>query len=73
MSQHLKYPCPGRLQKIHNVQIALGVLIDSNGTSTVLKGLDAADIVDRHREKTIALVWGIVGRKRLDLLVDFLT
>lgn len=71
LSQHLKYPCPGRSQKIHNVQIALSALNDLNGISTVTEDLDAADIVDGHREKTIAILWGMLGRRGLDLLVNF--
>lgn len=71
LSQHLKYPCSGRSQKIHNVQIALSALSDSNRFALVAKDLDAADIVDGHREKTIVILWGIVGRRGLDLLVDF--
>ncbi|XP_030062606.1 LOW QUALITY PROTEIN: abnormal spindle-like microcephaly-associated protein [Microcaecilia unicolor] len=61
ISKKLRVPAVSRLQKIHNVELVLqmlkeqGVLLkDECGTS-----IDSRDIVDRHREKTLALLWKI--------------
>ncbi len=71
LSQHLKIPCPARTQKIYNVQVALSALHGIHGIGSIAQGLTAEDIVDGHREKTIALLWGLVGTWGLDSLVDF--
>uniref|UniRef100_K7FHR7 Assembly factor for spindle microtubules n=1 Tax=Pelodiscus sinensis TaxID=13735 RepID=K7FHR7_PELSI len=62
LSKKLRVPAISRLQKMHNVDIALHVLKergiqlkDERGAS-----LESKDIVDRHRERTLALLWKIV-------------
>jgi abnormal spindle-like microcephaly-associated protein len=72
LSQHLKLPCTGRTQKLFNVQIALSALecYDIKGNNAVA-GITAADIVDGHREKTIALLWSLVGGFGLSKLVNW--
>nr|XP_033772299.1 abnormal spindle-like microcephaly-associated protein [Geotrypetes seraphini] len=62
ISKKLRVPAVSRLQKIHNVELALqmlkekGILLkDECGTA-----INSRDIVDRHREKTLALLWKIV-------------
>ncbi|KAI9670187.1 MAG: hypothetical protein M1831_006399 [Alyxoria varia] len=71
LSQHLKYPCPSRAQKLYNVQIALSALDGVQEAKPLLEGLKADDIVDGHREKSVRLLWGLVGRWGLGHLVDF--
>lgn len=72
LSQHLKYPCVSRAQKLYNVQIALSALEGVKGVAgRVVEGIRADDIVDGHREKTLGLLWGLVSRCGLDRLVDF--
>ena len=71
LSQHLKYPCAGRAQKLYNVQIALSALDGVKEAKPSLDGLKAEDIVDGHREKSVRLLWALVGRWGLDHLVDF--
>lgn len=71
LSQQLRYPCPARSQKIYNVQIALCTLNNIDGVKAISRTLKAEDVVDGNREKTLALLWGLVGRWGLDLLVDF--
>ena len=71
LSQHLKYPCIGRAQKVYNLQIALSALRGIRGIGQIAEGLSADDIIDGHREKTVRLLWGLVGRWGLDSLVDF--
>ena len=71
LSQHLKYPCIARAQKVYNLQIALSALRGIRGIGQIAEGLSADDIVDGHREKTVRLLWGLVGKWGLDSLVDF--
>ncbi|CAD7672529.1 unnamed protein product [Nyctereutes procyonoides] len=61
LSKKLRMPAISRLQKMHNVDIVLQILRsqgiqlnDEHGNAILSK-----DIVDRHREKTLALLWKI--------------
>uniref|UniRef100_A0A670IVM8 Assembly factor for spindle microtubules n=1 Tax=Podarcis muralis TaxID=64176 RepID=A0A670IVM8_PODMU len=72
LSKKLRVPAISRLQKMHNVKIAFEVLKDhgiqledEHGTS-----IDAKDIVDRHREKTLALLWKIVFAFQVEVSLD---
>lgn len=71
LSQHLKVPCIARTQKLYNVQIALSALRGVSGMGRIVDGLKAEDIVDGHRERTVTLLWGLVGQWDLTKLVDF--
>jgi len=72
LSQHLKYPAIGRPQKVYNVQIALAALDSVRGIpNQVASGIRAEDIVDGHREKTLSLLWSLVGKCGLGSLVDW--
>jgi len=72
LSQHLKYPAVGRPQKIHNVQVALAAMAAAqNVPSQALRGIQAEDIVDGHREKTLGLLWSLVAKCGLGRLVDW--
>lgn len=72
LSQHLKYPAIGRPQKVYNVQIALAALSNVPGMpSAAVSGIRAEDIVDGHREKTLSLLWSLVGKCGLGSLVDW--
>lgn len=72
LSQHLKYPAIGRAQKMYNVQIALSALDGARGIpNQVVSGIKAEDIVDGHREKTLSLLWSLVGKCGLGSLVDW--
>ncbi|KAF2033259.1 hypothetical protein EK21DRAFT_59063 [Setomelanomma holmii] len=72
LSQHLKYPAIGRPQKVYNVQIALSALQSVRGLpSQAVDGIKADDIVDGHREKTLSLLWSLVGKCGLGSLVDW--
>ncbi|KAF2685944.1 hypothetical protein K458DRAFT_417126 [Lentithecium fluviatile CBS 122367] len=73
LSQHLKFPSIGRPQKLYNVQIALAALHGVKGIPVhVVGGIKAEDIVDGHREKTLSLLWSLVGKYGLRSLVDWL-
>ena len=55
---HCRVPAISRLQKVHNVNIALTALLDSG---YVLTGdIDPKSIADGHREKTLSLLWQII-------------
>ncbi|EPY76299.1 asp (abnormal spindle)-like, microcephaly associated-like protein [Camelus ferus] len=61
LSKKLRIPAISRLQKMHNVDIVLQILKsqgiqlnDEHGNAILSK-----DIVDRHREKTLVLLWKI--------------
>ncbi|XP_009701008.1 PREDICTED: abnormal spindle-like microcephaly-associated protein, partial [Cariama cristata] len=72
LSKQLRVPAISRLQKMHNVDIVLNVLKergihlkDESGAS-----IDSRDIVDRHREKTLALLWKIVFAFQVDVFLN---
>ncbi|KAJ4984776.1 hypothetical protein SVAN01_09734 [Stagonosporopsis vannaccii] len=72
LSQHLKYPAIGRPQKAYNVQVALSALEGVRGLPSQAAGaVSAAEIVDGHREKTLSLLWSLVGKHGLGSLVDW--
>ncbi|NXN27813.1 ASPM protein, partial [Nycticryphes semicollaris] len=72
LSKKLRVPAISRLQKMHNVDIVLNVLKergihlrDESGAS-----IDSRDIVDRHRERTLALLWKIVFAFQVDVFLN---
>jgi len=71
LSQHLKVPCTSRATKIFNTQIALKALSEARETEHATKNIHAEDIVDGYREKTISLLWGLVGKWGLTELIDW--
>lgn len=72
LSQHLKYPSIGRAQKLYNVQIALAALDGVHGIPIqVAGGITPEDIVDGHRERTLSLLWSLVGKHGLGTLVNW--
>jgi abnormal spindle-like microcephaly-associated protein len=72
LSQHLKFPCNSKVQKMHNVQVALSALTGARGLAgTAIETIKAEDIVNGHREKTLSLLWALVSRWGLGYLVDW--
>ncbi|OJI87056.1 hypothetical protein ASPTUDRAFT_40147 [Aspergillus tubingensis CBS 134.48] len=71
LSSHLKFPCRSRTVKLFNIQIALDALASAQETRQLAKDIRAEDIVDGHREKTIALLWKLVSTWGLAGLVDW--
>lgn len=71
LSQNLKFPCTSRAAKLFNVKIALEALASTKGGGMIVNDTHAEDIVDGHREKTIALLWGLVSKWSLSGLVDW--
>ncbi|NWQ73550.1 ASPM protein, partial [Columbina picui] len=72
LSKQLRVPAISRLQKMHNVDIVLNVLqergIHLKDESGAL--IDSRDIVDRHRERTLALLWKIVFAFQVDIFLN---
>ncbi|NXP56286.1 ASPM protein, partial [Heliornis fulica] len=72
LSKQLRVPAVSRLQKIHNVDIVLNVLRDRGIHLKDESGgsVDSRDIVDRHRERTLALLWKIVFAFQVDVFLN---
>lgn len=72
LSKDLKFPAISRVHKSNNVTLALEALEDTGGNEN---GVIPEDIIDGYREKTVGLLWGIVGTWGLDMgvggLVDW--
>ena len=71
LSQHLKFPCIGRATKLYNVQVALSALTGVRGMESLVRDIQAEDVVDGFREKTVALLWGLSGKWGLGGLIDW--
>ncbi|CAK1595962.1 unnamed protein product [Parnassius mnemosyne] len=63
----LRTPAISRLQKIHNVQVALNALKEAN--FVIMGDITATDIADGHREKTLSLLWQLIHVFRAPLFV----
>ncbi|KYN16622.1 PREDICTED: protein abnormal spindle [Trachymyrmex cornetzi] len=60
LAQRCRVPAISRLQKIHNVDMALSALCQAG---YVLEGnIDAKSIADGHCEKTLSLLWQIIHK-----------
>ncbi|NWV40623.1 ASPM protein, partial [Grantiella picta] len=72
LSKQLRVPAISRLQKMHNVDIVLKVLKDRGVHLKDESGvsIDSRDIVDRHRERTLALLWKIVFAFQVDVFLN---
>uniref|UniRef100_A0A4W3JTV4 Assembly factor for spindle microtubules n=1 Tax=Callorhinchus milii TaxID=7868 RepID=A0A4W3JTV4_CALMI len=71
-SKHLRVPTISRLQKLHNVEIALKALrlrgIDLKAEDDHV--IDSRDVVDGHRERTLALLWRIIFAFQVEILLN---
>ncbi|XP_067272183.1 abnormal spindle-like microcephaly-associated protein [Pseudorasbora parva] len=72
LSRKLRIPAISRLQKVHNVEVALQVLKDKGVDLKDEHGanIDSRDIVDGHREKTLNLLWKIIFAFQVEVLLD---
>uniref|UniRef100_A0A5F8G7C0 Assembly factor for spindle microtubules n=1 Tax=Monodelphis domestica TaxID=13616 RepID=A0A5F8G7C0_MONDO len=72
LSKKLRIPAISRLQKIHNVDIVLQVLKERGVSLNDEQGntIQSKDIVDSHRERTLALLWKIVLTFQVDILLN---
>ncbi|KAI9721386.1 MAG: hypothetical protein M1828_005135 [Chrysothrix sp. TS-e1954] len=71
LSQHLRVPSLSRAQGVYNVQIALSALSELPDKGPELEDINAENIVDGHREKTLRLLWCLMGLRGMAYLVDF--
>ena len=65
----LRVPAVSRLQKVHNTDVALKALRKSSG-QLIPANIGAKDLVDGHREKTLALLWSLIFGFQLTTLID---
>ena len=68
LSLHLQHPAPSRAQKLHNVSLVLSSLNKAGGNP---QNIEAKDIIDGHREKTVGLLWSLLSQWGLELLLDW--
>ena len=70
LSDELRVPPVSRLQKIHNVDVALSALKDAGYALT--GNITAKDISDGHREKTLSLLWQIIYKFQVTSVYPYL-
>ncbi|EQC27599.1 hypothetical protein SDRG_14652 [Saprolegnia diclina VS20] len=82
LSPQLRLPAVSRLQKVHNVKVALSFLeehcqlqlnaVESSCAVTNYQPttIGPKDIVDGHREKTLALLWKLISHFKISHVVD---
>ncbi|XP_034558935.1 abnormal spindle-like microcephaly-associated protein [Notolabrus celidotus] len=72
VSSKLRLPAISRLQKVHNVDLALQVLKSKEVDLKDEHGgaIDARDIVDGHREKTLSLLWKIIFAFHVEVVLN---
>ena len=64
----LRVPSVSRLQKVHNVDLALTAL--RQGGAEIRKEIIAKDLVDGHREKTLEILWAIIFGYQLAAILN---
>ncbi|KAM9005806.1 abnormal spindle-like microcephaly-associated protein isoform 1-T1 [Sarcophilus harrisii] len=72
ISKKLRIPAISRLQKIHNVDIVIQLLKEYGVPLNDEQGntIQSKDIVDGHRERTLALLWKIALTFQVDILLN---
>ncbi|GLV40193.1 abnormal spindle [Carabus blaptoides fortunei] len=60
LSNQLRGPAISRLQKVHNVKVAMDSLEQAG--YAIVGDITAKDIVDGHREKTLSFLWQIINK-----------
>ncbi|XP_060686162.1 abnormal spindle-like microcephaly-associated protein isoform X2 [Hemiscyllium ocellatum] len=72
LSTQLRVPAISRLQKLHNMDVALNALKTRGVDLRDERGsvIDSRDIVDGHREKTLSLLWRIIFAFQVEILLS---
>ncbi|XP_076010558.1 abnormal spindle-like microcephaly-associated protein [Genypterus blacodes] len=72
LTAKLRLPAISRLQKVHNVDVALQVLKSKGVDLKDEQGavIDSRDIVDGHREKTLSLLWKIIFAFQVEVILE---
>lgn len=60
LTRQCRAPAISRLQKVHNVEVALSALRDTGGV--FVDDVEAKNIVDGNRTKTLSLLWQIIHK-----------
>lgn len=60
LTQSCRTPAISRLQKVHNVNVALNALREAG--CILSDDIDAKSIADGHRERTLSLLWQIIHK-----------
>lgn len=69
--QLMRVPAISRLQKIHNVKVAMDALSESG--FNLVGDINPRDIVEGHREKTLSLLWQIIHKFRAPIFIKAAT
>ena len=67
LSAKLRVPAVSRLQKLHNIKLALDAL---GGAGVAVGGLTSKDVVDGHRSGVLSLLWRVIVHFSLSQLID---
>jgi abnormal spindle-like microcephaly-associated protein len=69
---HFRVPAQSRLNKIHNVSVALEAAKQAGGAGEMMSKDNALsrEIVDGARDKTLPLIWGLLREFMLPRIVD---
>lgn len=69
LSPKMRVPAISRLQKVHNTDVALTAL-EQAGCNGVRAKFPSKDIVDGHKEQTLALLWTIIFKFQVSVIVS---
>ncbi|KAL5489025.1 hypothetical protein EMCRGX_G018068 [Ephydatia muelleri] len=67
LSKQLRVPAATKMQKLHNIQVALKALEEH---LPLPAGVTAESIVEGHKEKTLTLLWSIIFHFKVKLLLS---
>jgi abnormal spindle-like microcephaly-associated protein len=72
VTAHLRHPATSRAAMVGNNEVALRALRAGGGAAARLAAsVTPADLVDGHREKTVALLWGLVAECGIASVLDW--
>ena len=68
---NLRFPAITRATQKTNVEKVFTFLNASGHADCIIRGIQVFEIVDGHREQTLALLWNMVGHFGIGLIVDW--
>ena len=68
LSQNMRLPAISRLQKLHNVDVALNALMVAGVPN--LNDISASHVVDGHCQRALKLIWSTVAHFKLSSLLN---
>ncbi|XP_077986991.1 abnormal spindle-like microcephaly-associated protein homolog [Glandiceps talaboti] len=69
LSTQLRMPAISRLQKLHNMEVALKAMKEA-GIDVQTGGIDNKTIVDGHKEKTLELLWRLIFHFQINVRLN---